>query len=666
MKPVLPYDSASILLLEGDELHLTAAQGFSNMEEILNLKFPADEELFNAVRISGEPIIIKNAKQDKRFKAWGGTNYVRGWMGVPLRLRNEVIGAISFDSRQADTYNESLASLAQTFANQAVFAIQNARQFEAEQRHFQEAETLRQAAEAITSTLDIRQVLDSILENLNRVVPFDSACVFLIEGDKVCLTAYKGMPENRNTGRQLFPADHALFREITKTGKPLILEDAQTDSRFRKWLVDHTRGWMGIPLIVRGTIIGYITIDSLKPNAYEEHDAVLAMTFAHQAAAAIENARLYERGEQQIRQLTVLRDIDSAISSSFDLRITLNLLIGYAAHELGADAVAILMYNSDLKSLYLYTSIGLNNKQTTPATHHIRIGEGLAGQVALQRKLVHIPNLEDATEFPAAPYFTNEGFTSYFGIPLISRGQIKGIMEIFTRRESNPDPDWFNFLQTLAGQAAIAIDNVQLFRNLQRTNQELTLAYDTTLAGWGRALELRDKETQGHTDRVVELTLELAHRMGIGGEEITHILRGTLLHDIGKMGIPDSILHKPGPLTEEEWAIMRLHPKYAFDLMNPIPYLRQALDIPYAHHERWDGSGYPRGLKGEEIPLAARIFAVVDIWDALSNKRVYRNAWPEDRVIEYLKSTAGIELDPVIVENFLELVEEKRNENHAE
>jgi HD-GYP domain-containing protein (c-di-GMP phosphodiesterase class II) len=239
-------------------------------------------------------------------------------------------------------------------------------------------------------------------------------------------------------------------------------------------------------------------------------------------------------------------------------------------------------------------------------------------------------------------------------------------MEIFTRELNHPDPDWLNFLQTLAGQAAIAIDNVQMFRNLQRSNQELILAYDTTLAGWGRALELRDKETQGHTDRVVELTLELARRMGVEGEELTHIMRGTLLHDIGKMGIPDHILHKPGPLSEEEWVIMRQHPQYAYDLMNPIPYLRQSLDIPYAHHERWDGSGYPRGLKGEEIPLAARIFAVVDIWDALLYERVYRDAWPEDKVIEYLKNTAGIELDPAIVEKFLELIEELRYENQAE
>jgi HD-GYP domain-containing protein (c-di-GMP phosphodiesterase class II) len=239
-------------------------------------------------------------------------------------------------------------------------------------------------------------------------------------------------------------------------------------------------------------------------------------------------------------------------------------------------------------------------------------------------------------------------------------------LELYTRAEYHPDTDWLNFLHTLAGQAAIAIDNVQMFKNLQRSNQELILAYDTTLAGWGRALELRDKETRGHTDRVGELTLELARRIGIEGQELTNVMRGTLLHDIGKMGIPDHILHKPGPLTEEEWELMRQHPQYAHDLIYPIPYLRPALDIPYAHHERWDGSGYPRGLKGEDIPLAARIFAVVDVWDALLNERVYREAWPEEKVIDYLKNAAGIELDPDIVEVFLEMIQEDQYKNWAE
>ena len=186
-----------------------------------------------------------------------------------------------------------------------------------------------------------------------------------------------------------------------------------------------------------------------------------------------------------------------------------------------------------------------------------------------------------------------------------------------------------------------------------KTSMELREAYDATLQGWSNALEMRERETAGHSQRVVRLTLDMAQALGIPAEELVHVQRGALLHDIGKMGIPDSILLKPGPLTDDEWVIMRQHPLYAYRLLANIPYLIPALDIPYYHHERWDGSGYPKGLKGEDIPLAARIFSVVDVWDALSYDRPYRPAWTEDAVIHYLKEQSGKLFDPKVVETFL-------------
>jgi len=190
---------------------------------------------------------------------------------------------------------------------------------------------------------------------------------------------------------------------------------------------------------------------------------------------------------------------------------------------------------------------------------------------------------------------------------------------------------------------------------IRRAHEELTLACDTSLAGWSRALELRDRDTEGHSQRVTEMTLNLARAMAIPEEQLVHIRRGALLHDIGKMGIPDSILRKPGPLTEEEWVIMRKHPVYAHEMLSPIAYLRPALDIPYYHHEHWDGTGYPCGLQGDKIPMAARIFAVVDVWDALCSNRPYSSGWPTDAAREYIRSLAGTQLDPEAVEVFLKL-----------
>ncbi len=191
---------------------------------------------------------------------------------------------------------------------------------------------------------------------------------------------------------------------------------------------------------------------------------------------------------------------------------------------------------------------------------------------------------------------------------------------------------------------------------LQQAHTELLLSYDATIEGWIYALDLRDKETEGHSLRVTELTMRLAEAVGISGDELMHIRRGALLHDVGKLGIPDAILLKPGKLTEEEWIVMRRHPQYAYDMLAPIPFLRPALDIPYCHHEKWDGSGYPQGLAGEAIPFSARLFAIADVWDALRSDRPYRAGWPEAQILEHIRAQVGGHFDPKAVEIFLRVV----------
>ena len=224
-----------------------------------------------------------------------------------------------------------------------------------------------------------------------------------------------------------------------------------------------------------------------------------------------------------------------------------------------------------------------------------------------------------------------------------------GVLEVFHRTRLVRDKEWLDFLKALAAQAAIAINNVTLFDNLQHSNTELFQAYDATIEGWSRALELRDDVTEGHTRRVAVLTTKLARLFGLSEAELVQVRWGALLHDIGKMGIPDGILLKEGALTEKEWGVMKKHPVFAFEMLSHIRYLRLALDIPYAHHEKWDGTGYPLGLKGEQIPLVARIFAVVDVWDALRSDRLYHTSWPVKKVRKHLRSLAGTHFDPRVV-----------------
>ena len=362
-----------------------------------------------------------------------------------------------------------------------------------------------------------------------------------------------------------------------------------------------------------------------------------------------------EKIKTQLKRMGALRAIDLAISSSLDLNLALSVVLSQVTAQLNVDAADILLLNPQ-NILEFKTGLGFR----TDVLQHTRlqIGDGFAGMAALQQKVIVVPDLQHGkTGFLSSSRFTGEGFRSYYGLPLIAKGRVRGVMEIFHRTLLHPDNDWLDFMEILAGQAAIAVENAILLKELQRTNFELTLAYNTTIEGWSRALDLRDRDTEGHTERVTDMSVKLGRRLGLSEAELVHIRRGAILHDIGKMAIADSILLKPGPLTEEEWDVIRQHPRYAYELLSPITYLSQALDIPHYHHEKWDGTGYPNGLGKNQIPLHARLFAVIDVYDALSSHRPYRPAWSKQKAIEYVRDQDGKHFDPAIVLEFLKMME---------
>lgn len=422
--------------------------------------------------------------------------------------------------------------------------------------------------------------------------------------------------------------------------------------------VDYVPNWedahseLVIPLKVGGEVIGALDVQSPERGAFHEDDERLMTIFADRAAMALERTRLYEQTIRQLERLAALRVIDLAISNSFDLRLTLSTVLDQVVEQLRVDAASILLFKPETGRLEFALGRGFRTRGIEASS--LRPGEGYAGTVALERRIVQIPNISDFIEqFTRRQLLEGENFISYFGVPLITKGELKGVLEIFHRSPLKTDMEWLNFLDSLGWQTAIAVDNAMLFEKIQRSNFELGLAYDATIEGWSHAMDLRDKETEGHTRRVTEMTVKFARVMGVPETEITHVRRGALLHDIGKMGVPDSILLKPDKLTDEEWQVMRRHPQYAYDMLASITYLRPALDIPYCHHEKWDGTGYPRGLAGTQIPLTARLFAVVDVWDAITSDRPYRKKWSRQQALDYIREQSGKHFDPKVVEIFL-------------
>lgn len=356
---------------------------------------------------------------------------------------------------------------------------------------------------------------------------------------------------------------------------------------------------------------------------------------------------------RQIDRLRSLRAIDVAILGTTDVRVALQTVLEETRKRLEVDMAAVLLPEGPT-TLTVTACSGFE----CHGTRRTRLGEGAIGRAALRRATVLVPDVATASaRRDVPPSMLEAGIEGFCAAPLIAKGHLVGVLAVARRGPLRPDEDWIGFLESLAGQAAMAIDAGKSYEELERAHLELALAYDTTIEGWAAALELRDKATANHTLRVADLTVQLCREAGMSEAELVHVRRGALLHDIGKMAIPDAILLKEGKLTDEEVAVMQRHPAYAFELLSPIEYLRPALDIPYAHHERWDGTGYPRGLKGEGIPLAARLFAVVDVWDALRSPRPYHAGASEEIAREQLRQLAGTHLDPAAVELFLRMLE---------
>jgi HD-GYP domain-containing protein (c-di-GMP phosphodiesterase class II) len=240
--------------------------------------------------------------------------------------------------------------------------------------------------------------------------------------------------------------------------------------------------------------------------------------------------------------------------------------------------------------------------------------------------------------------------------PMLARKETFGILELMGDARYQFNSIDCDLLTSIGSTAALAIQNQYLKDEVDQSSRALVKTYESTIESWRRALELRDHKTEGHASRVAEMTVRLGAWLGVERRELVFLRFGAVLHDIGKIGIPDSVLLKPGPLADDEMGIMRKHPEFAFEMLSALPNFAPVLEIPYYHHERWDGGGYPRGLEGEQIPFSARIFSVVDVWDALLSDRPYRNAWQEEEAITYIQNESGKQFDPHVVEAFLALV----------
>jgi len=661
---VVPHDAADIMLIEGGQAQVVRMRGFresvlADLAGSRRLRVSGASHLRYQVQ-TGLPLVIPDVRTYPGWPQSPETEWVRSYAGAPIRVKGEVIGFIDVVSANLNGFTQMHADRLQVFASQTAVALENARLFDESRRRADELTALAEVSSALRTAPARAEMAPIILDKLTALLQARGVALAMRDRN----SAETVIELARGTwavlsGSRLRPGEGVIGRVI-QMGQPMITDDTQSMAGY-SWpagLGEMPRALAAIPLVAQGSTVGALWAG--KEDGFSETQVRILMAVGDIAANAIHRATLHEQTEQRLQRLMALHSIEMAISASTDLRVSLEILLNQVTTILGVSAADVLLL--DPHSQMLHYAAGNGFRGANMAKTRVRLGEGLAGHAVLDRSLVAVPDLGAKTMAADSPHrytraglIVGEGFQAYYAVPLVSKGQALGVLEIYHRAALDPDPEWMEFLQTLAGQAALALDNAALFEKLQRTNVDLVLAYDATLEGWSKALDLRDRETEGHTQRVTELAMRLSRAMGASEVQLEQIRRGALIHDIGKMGIPDSILLKPGPLSEDEWAIMRRHPTLAYDFLSSIAFLRQALDIPFAHHERWDGSGYPRALKGDQIPLAARIFAVIDVYDALCSDRPYRPAWPEVKAREYIREQSGKQFDPKVVDTFIGL-----------
>jgi PAS domain S-box-containing protein len=532
--------------------------------------------------------------------------------------------------------------------------------------HTREREAIIALLSALREAITRADVLPVLLEKAAELVNAEGAAVTSAGGDRDivhielssgCWEAWQGT--DLSMGEELYQR-LVVNQEAVDTTQAQD-QSVQLPDALQSW----QKGLISVPLVAQGKQMGILWAVRRSDGSLAERGMDYLKTLVaigDIAASALHRAKLFEETQQRIKHLTALRTIDRAINASLDLHLTLNVLLDQLMNQKGIDAANVLLVDPATHQLIIAAGHSLSECQLQGVS--LRIGESIAGQVVIERKLLNVP---DISQYPRAysqkAALLADGFKSYLGVPLIIKGEVLGVLEILLRTNRIFDLEWVEFFESMASQVAIAINNGELFSRLQKTNQEIVEAYDATISSWSVAMEMREIETRGHIERVVWWTLALGRDLSMPENEMIHLRRGALLHDIGKLALPDSVLLKPGALTGDELLLMRKHPVYAYEWLQPISYLRPAIAIPYSHHEAWDGSGYPLGLKGLEIPLAARIFALVDSWDALRSDKPYRRSWAKDQALQYIGDMKGVRFDPQVVEAFYELVKQPVMEN---
>lgn len=566
-------------------------------------------------------------------------------LALPLSRNERTYGVLVVHAARPDVFDQDEQALLEDLGENIAYALEKSDADDQRKSHFDEVVLLNEITRVGLESTTIGEGLPHLATQLRGALNADTCDLALWNANRDEITAvasttrYAAVDTNICPNAQGVAAVLAANRPVPCDQDCMPLSESPATGPF----------CMGLPLIAHGTPLGAAFVSYVDEQPCASCDIRRARMVAGHIALAIAHTTTVEANARRVEALLALHETSVDLAGHHDIKGLLRAIVVRAGKLVG----------TEMGGLYLTVPNGL---QTVVARGLLEpyidrvlpLDEGASGRAVASRKAILIndySNWEGRSQM-----YADIRVGSVIAAPLLWKDTVLGAFHVEHPMPNVFGPDDIEIVSLFAEQAAVAIANARLIYNTETSRKELELAYTATLEGWVRALDLRDQETEGHTQRVTDLTVELARRLDVAEDQLESIRRGALLHDIGKIGIPDAILRKPGPLTENEWTIMRRHPQMSWDMLSPIEYLRSALAIPYGHHERWNGSGYPLGIKGRQIPLAARIFAVVDVYDALKSNRHYRKGWPDERILDYINDHSGVFFDPEIVDAFVEMI----------
>ena len=573
--------------------------------------------------------IVNDSSLDPDFLPLDNDSTIRSVISVPILHQGHVKGVLEISSDKIYAFNSLDAAIAEGVASELMRAWDRS-------SYQQRLTELIQAGISLTTLLDPQAAVQEVAYIARKTLEARFVFVTLLDQQgNFSRTAYAGEAPRLLASLDEDVSNEPLMQAALNAVKPFRMRDMRKYTGIKKLEIDHAglRSVLAIPIRLHRLSIGTILAFGKQEGIFfAESDESLADLLSSQAAASIESSWLYQELRNTLNITSMLYQLSVDVIQTEELS-NAAALIAQAAHKVTNSretGIVLLTRDGQVEAEVEFDANGLHTRREHPM-------ENINQAIQTGQSII----------VPAE----NGSLVCY---PLLTRGRTYGALWM-----SIPEMRGQNFAntQTLANQAAIALErSILLSESLQQAKQieaayeELEVTYDRTLTALMSALDARDRETEGHSTRVSRLACLLAEEIGLTGHQLKALERGALLHDIGKIGISDTILHKPGKLTEEEWKIMRIHPDIGARIVEGIPFLQETLPVIRYHHERWDGSGYPLGLKEKDIPIQARIFSVADVFDALTSSRSYRKRSSPEDAVQYLREQAGILFDAEIVD----------------